>query len=86
MGYDPLSVNAEQFTSVYIINELNPDTIYSMRLKLAQEVAKLKILNPSNISIDEVKKAACITGDLAVLSKADLDVLAIALDISKMNF
>ncbi|MFH0748930.1 MAG: ribonuclease VapC [Candidatus Bathyarchaeota archaeon] len=86
MGYDPLSVSEEQFTTSSIIEEVRPNSTPYLRLKLALDVKKLKIYTPSIGSLEKVKEVSYEVGDLAVLSKADRDVLAVALDLSRNGF
>jgi len=83
MGYDPLKVNAEQFTTPQVINELRSKTIAYTRLKLALETGKLKMHTPSTAALEEIEEASRKLGDLPVLSKADKEVLATALELSK---
>jgi UPF0271 protein len=86
MGYNPLSVSEEQFTASSIIKELHPDTTPYFRLKLALETQKLRIHIPSTTSTKDVEETARKVGDLRVLSEADKDVLAIALDLSRNGY
>ena len=86
MGYNPLSISEEQFTTSSIIDELHSNTTQYIRLKLALEAGKLKVHTPSTASLEEVTEAARTVGDLTVLSEADKDILAVALDLSKSDF
>lgn len=46
------------------------------------EAGKLVIREPTCVSMEIVKKAALMTGDASKLSEADLNVIALALDLS----
>lgn len=86
MGYDPLSISGEHFTTSSVINELRPNTTQHIRLELALEAGKVKIRSPSSSALEEIEEASRRVGDISVLSKADKDVLAVALTLSKEGF
>ncbi|GAB4326234.1 MAG: NOB1 family endonuclease [Promethearchaeota archaeon] len=52
------------------------------RLDLLEEVGKLHVEAPSSRSVERVRVKAVETGDSSVLSPADVDLLALALDKS----
>lgn len=86
MGYDPLSISGEHFTTSSVIDELRPDTTPHTRLELALETGKVKIHSPSQNILEEVEEASRKVGDIKSLSKADKDVLAVALTLSREGF
>lgn len=86
MGYDPLSITEEQFTTSTVIGELHSGPIYYTRLKLALETGKVKVYTPSASTLQEVEEVSRRAGDSAVLSKADKDILATTLELSKNGF
>lgn len=86
MGYDPLSISGEQFTTSSVIDELRPNTTPHTRLELALETGKVKIHSPSQSVLKEIEEASRRVGDISVLSKADKDVLAVALTLSRDGF
>lgn len=86
MGYDPLSISGEHFTTSSVIDELRPDTTPHTRLELALETGKIKIHSPSPTVLEEVDEASRRVGDIKSLSNADKDVLAVALTLSREGF
>ncbi|MFH0896689.1 MAG: NOB1 family endonuclease [Candidatus Bathyarchaeota archaeon] len=86
MGYDPLSISGEQFTTSSVINELHPNTTPHTRLELALETGKVKIHSPSQSMLEEIEETSRRVGDITALSRADKDVLATALTLSKEGF
>ncbi len=86
MGYDPLSISGEQFTTSSVFDELNPNTTPYTRLKLAVETGKVKINSPSQSVLGEIEEISKRVGDISVLSKADKDVLAVALTLTRDGF
>ena len=83
MGYNPLSVHEGQFTTHSVLRELRPNSTSRTRIQLAIESRKLSIHTPSVSSLKAVEEAAHTIGDISVLSRADKDVLAVAVDLSR---
>ena len=80
-GFDPLTVSEEQYTVPEVKNELIADSMNVMRFNAAIESGKLTIKSPKNAAFDEVKEASKKVGDMRYLSEADLQVLALALEL-----
>jgi len=85
MGYNPLIISDEQYTTPSVTSEIRPETIPHTRLKSAIETGKLKTHSPSRNAIEEVEAAARKVGDAATLSKTDKEILAVALELSKSS-
>lgn len=86
MGYDPLSVNEEQFTASSVLKELHHKSTPHTRIQLALEAGKLSIHTPSASALKAVEETARRVGDITVLSRADKDVLAVTMDLSRTGF
>lgn len=80
-GFDPLTVPEEQFTVPEVKNELIADSMNWIRFNAAVESGKLTVKSPKNSVLDEVKEASKKVGDRRYLSEADLQVLALALEL-----
>ncbi len=52
-----------------------------VRFKTAVESGKLKVKTPQSSFVDEVKASATLVGDAFFLSEADIQVLALALEL-----
>jgi len=81
MGYNPLSVDEEQFTVPLVLEELESETTGWIRYKIAQQTGKLKILRPLVKFVDQIKLLSTCVGDIRVLSKVDIQILALALQL-----
>lgn len=57
-----------------------------VRFKTALESGKLKVKMPENVFLEKVKTAAVTVGDWFFLSEADLQVLALALQLKAQGY
>jgi len=80
-GFDPLSIDVEQCSVPIVETELVADTLPWVRFNTAAESGKLKIKEPSVSFLDKVKESSKKVGDVLFLSEADLQVLALAMEI-----
>jgi UPF0271 protein len=79
----PLNFNEEEMiTTPSVSNEISPGGKDYRYFQFIQEKGLL-VQSPSNESIKKVKESAKITGDIERLSKTDIDLLALALDLKK---
>lgn len=83
-GFEPLTMSEKFFTVAEVKNELNVDTIPWMRFNTAIVNGKVRILKPKDNFFQEILEASKKVGDIRNLSKADLQVLALALEL-KIN-
>jgi UPF0271 protein len=79
-GFDPLSVNEEQYTVPTVKDELIERSLPGVRFKAAVNHGKLKLRTPRARFLDEVKASSKAIGDVLFLSPVDLQVLALALE------
>jgi len=80
-GFDPLAVPEKQYTVPEVKKELIAGSMPWMRLNAAIENGKLMIRNPKNSAFQEIQEASRKVGDMRYLSEADLQVLALALEL-----
>lgn len=83
MGLDPSGLDFETYSVPEVTEELRDQTGPSYRLAASRSSGKLRIQSPTSPSIEEVSKNAGALGDKVVLSKADTNILALALDLRK---
>lgn len=83
MGLDPLGLNFESYSVPEVADELGDQTGPSYRLALSRSSGKLRIQNPTSASLEEVSKKSAALGDKVMLSRADTNVLALAVDLRK---
>ncbi len=63
--------------------ELIPDSLPWVRFNAAIESGKLKVKMPEERSIQRVKESSKAVGDVLFLSEADVNVLALALELKE---
>jgi len=80
-GFDPFSIQNEQYSVPMVEKELFSDSLSWTRFKAAIENKKLHVKEPSADFVNKVKEASKTVGDISFLSEADLQVLALALEI-----
>jgi len=80
-GFDPFSVQNEQYSVPMVEKELFSDSLSWTRFNAAVENKKLHIKEPSVDFVKKIKEASKTVGDISFLSEADLQVLALALEI-----
>lgn len=85
-GFDPFSVSEEQFSVPMVKEELIFQSMPGMRFKAAVESGKLKVIMPSTHFLNSVKESSKNVGDILYLSEADLQVLALALELKHMGY
>ena len=85
-GYDPLSVGEEQITTPMVKDEIRESSIAWVRFKTAVQSGKLNVRAPKKSFVGKAKASATIVGDTFFLSEADLQVLALALELKTQNY
>ena len=83
MGLDPLGLEFESYSVPEVTDELRQQTGPSYRLAVSSSSGKLRIETPSAPALSEVAERARVLGDKVVLSKADVSVIALALDLRR---
>ena len=85
-GFDPLSINENQYTVPLVKDELSNNSMSWVRFKAALESRRLKVKKPSKIFIKKVREAATFLGDSFFLSNGDVQVLALALQLKTQGY
>ena len=85
-GFDPLSVAEEQYSVPGVRRELVSNSLPWVRFKTAVEGGRLKVEAPTSRSLGIVKEASRTVGDARLLSDADLQVLALALELKDEGY
>jgi UPF0271 protein len=83
MGLDPLGLELESYSVPEVTEELRQQTGPSFRLTVSSSSGKLKIQPPTTMSLKEVSDRAKSLGDKIALSRTDVSVLALALDLRR---
>ena len=81
MGYEAGDVDAEQYTVPAVREELWDGGFPKLRLDTALQMRKLRMLSPSAQYVTNVENTAVELGEMAVLSPADKELLALGLQL-----
>ena len=84
-GFDPFSISETQYSVPAVRKELASNSMPWMRFKTAVENRRLMVRTPRSSFLQEVKEASRRVGDVRYLSEADLQVLALALELKSMG-
>jgi UPF0271 protein len=85
-GFDPFSINEEQYTVPMVREEIRENSIAWIRFKTAVDNGKIKVVTPDTAFLDRVKTSAAAVGDTVFLSEADVQVLALALGLKTEGY
>jgi len=80
-GFNPLSVNLKVFTVPAVEQELSLASMAMVRFSAARDSGRLDVRKPSEVSQSHVKEESSKLGEQLVLSEADSQILALALDL-----
>jgi UPF0271 protein len=86
VGFDPFSVNEEQYTVPMVREEIMGDSMPWVRFKTAVENGKLKVRSPERIFLSQIKTSANAVGDVFFLSETDSQILALALQLKAEGY
>lgn len=84
-GFDPFSVSAEQYTVPLVREEMITSALKGVRFETALECGKVKVKEPDKACLQKVKASANLVGDAFFLSEADLQVLALAMELKTLQ-
>jgi UPF0271 protein len=82
-GFDPFSVCEDQYTVPMVAEETRGSSMIRVRFETAIDSGKLLVIAPKKGFVDEVDATAKHLGDAFFLSEADLQLLALALQLKK---
>lgn len=85
-GFDPLSVAEEQYSVPGVRRELVSNSLPWVRFKTAEEGGRLKVEAPTSRSLRRARETSRTVGDARFLSDADLQVLALALELKDEGY
>ena len=80
-GFEPFSIQNEVYSVPFVKEELISGSLAHLRFQTAVENGKLKVLKPKEKFMETVKQQAKKVGDYRYLSEADIQVLALALQL-----
>jgi UPF0271 protein len=83
MGLDPLGIQLPIYSVQEVVDELMVQAGPSYRLAVSSSSGKLRVQAPSSESLQEALEKAGSLGDRLALSRADVSLLALAIDLRK---
>ena len=85
-GFDPFSLGAEQVTVPKVEEEILRNSMIKLRFETAIESGKLKVKAPTQEFLNKAKESASKVGDSFKLSEADMQLLALALELKAAGY
>ncbi len=85
-GFDPFTLGDEQVTVPKVEEEIQRNSMIKVRFNTAIESGKVKVKAPSEEFSTAAKSSASKVGDSYKLSEADMQLLAIALELKAQGF
>jgi rRNA maturation endonuclease Nob1 len=83
MGLNPSALELPAYSVPSVAEELIPESLPYTRFGASRDSGGLIVAKPTASSISTVHEISSRVGDVAMLSNADVDVLALALDLKK---
>ncbi|MEM3815266.1 MAG: hypothetical protein QW341_00290 [Candidatus Bathyarchaeia archaeon] len=84
-GFDPLALKEEAYSVPEVEVELLDGSMPKIRFEASLNSGRLKVIKPENRYIDLAESISSEVGDISFLSKADLAILALALQLKDMG-
>jgi UPF0271 protein len=81
MGFNPLSVGLKAFTVPAVERELSQTSMAMVRFSTSKNSGRLAVKGPSETSRSRIREESMKLGEQLVLSEADSQILALALDL-----
>ena len=85
-GFDPFSVDEEQYSVPMVKNELFSNSLAWVRFNTAVESGKVTVRTPTASFLDRIKEVSKTVGDVLFLSDVDMQVLALALELKNTGY
>ena len=85
-GYDPFAHSEEQVTVPKVEEEILRNSMIKMRFETAVESGKVKVKTPTKEFSNSAKASASKVGDSFKLSEADMQLLALALELKSEGY
>jgi UPF0271 protein len=85
-GFDPFSLTEEQVTVPKVEAEIRTNSMIKTRFETAVESGRLKVKTPSEEFSKKIKALANKVGDSFKLSDADMQLLALTLEMKESGF
>jgi UPF0271 protein len=81
MGVNPSTIKGDVYSVPEVESELPPHSMAALRFATSRDSSILLVQSPKRSSYDMVRKASIKLGERLSLSKADLQILALALEL-----
>ncbi len=81
MGINPSAFDLPTYSVMSVLDELIPNSLPHTRFGTSRDSGHLTVKKPTSLSMKTVEETSSRVGDVGVLSNADIEVLALALDL-----
>lgn len=81
MGVNPSMIKGEVYSVPEVERELPPKSMAALRFTTSRDNSALLVRAPQRLSYEAVRKASLKLGEKGALSRADLQILALGLDL-----
>jgi UPF0271 protein len=85
MGINPSAFDLSSYSVTSVLDELIPNSLSYTRFGTSRDSGRLTVKKPTSSSVKIVEETSSRVGDAGVLSRADIEVLALALDLKNSN-
>ena len=85
-GFDPFSVGDKQYSVPMVSMELSKGSLPGLRFETAAKQGRLRVLEPAPVFMEKAKETSKKAGDVRYLSQADLQILALAVQLKESGF
>jgi UPF0271 protein len=85
MGINPSAFDLPTYSVMSVLDELIPNSLPHTRFCTSRDSGHLTVKKPTSLSMKTVEETSSRVGDVGVLSRADIEVLALALDLQNDN-
>jgi len=85
-GLDPFSIDGLVFTVPGVKNEVSRSSLIYLRLKTAEESGRLDVRAPGREALEEARATSAFMGDALSLSDVDLELIALAIELSREGY
>jgi UPF0271 protein len=85
-GFDPSAVNDDLYSVPAVREELSRRSLSKLRFDAAVDGGRLKVQEPSSHYLNMVKKSSKEVGDMRFLSEADMQILALTMQLKENGY
>jgi UPF0271 protein len=85
-GFDPSAIDDDLYSVPLVKEELSMTSMFKLRFNAAVNGGRLKVQEPSSHYLNKVKEYSKEVGDIRSLSEADLQILALTMQLKENGY